>query len=130
MTTPPAEPTTVPNALVTRFGQGWEKGNADMMAEVFTEDAVFLSGPFETPIRGRTAIRDYWRDVPREQAEIAFRYGEIFTVGPWFATEYKCTFRRRRTGEAVVVRGALFCETAGEQISEMRMYWERSVRRS
>ena len=130
MTTPPAEPTTAFASLVARFGQGWEKGNADLMAEVFTEDATFQSGPFETPVRGRTAIRDYWRDVPREQAEIAFRYGEIFVVGPWFATEYKCTFRRRRTGEAVVVRGALFCETSGEQISEMRMYWERSVRRS
>ncbi|MDH4043259.1 MAG: nuclear transport factor 2 family protein [Gemmatimonadota bacterium] len=130
MTTPPAEPAAAFATLVARFGEGWEKGNADVMAEVFAEDAVFLSGPFETPVRGRTAIRDYWRDVPREQAEIAFRYGEIFVVGPWFATEYKCTFRRRRTGEAVVVRGALFCETSGEQISEMRLYWERSVRRS
>lgn len=129
MTTPPLPASTF-GALVTRFGQGWEKGNAEAMAEIFAEDAVFLPGPFEAPIRGRAAIRDYWREVPREQAEVSFRYGEIFVVGPWFAMEYKCTFRRRRTGEAVVVRGALFCETAGEHVSEMRMYWERSVQRS
>ena len=92
-------------------------------------DAVFLPEPFATPIRGRGAIRDYWRDVPREQAEIAFRFGEIFVAGPWFATEYKCTFRRRRTGEAVVVRGALFCETIDGRVSEMRMYWDRAARR-
>jgi ketosteroid isomerase-like protein len=91
---------------------------------------VFIPGPFEAPVRGREAIRVYWRDVPLEQAEIAFRHGEIFVAGPWFATEYKCTFRRRRTGEAVTVKGALFCETVEGRLSEMRMYWERSVRRS
>lgn len=129
MTTPPSAAAAF-GALVARFGEGWEKGNADTMAAIFTEDAVFQPGPFEPTVRGRAGIRDYWRDVPREQAEISFRSGEVFTAGPWFATEYKCTFRRRRTGEAVVVRGALFCETAGDLVSEMRMYWERSVRRS
>jgi ketosteroid isomerase-like protein len=129
MTTPP--PTAAAfGALVARFGEGWETGNAETMAGIFTEDAVFQPGPFEPPVRGRAGIRDYWRDVPREQSEVSFRSGEVFTAGPWFAIEYKCTFRRRRTGEAVVIRGALFCETAGDLVSEMRMYWERSVRRS
>jgi len=118
------------DALIAKFGQAWQQGKPELMAEVFTDDAVFVPGPFEPPLRGREAIRLYWRDVPLEQAEIAFRHGEIFQAGPWFAIEYKCTFRRRRTGEAVTVRGALFCETADGRVSEMRMYWERSVRRS
>jgi ketosteroid isomerase-like protein len=118
------------DALIAKFGQAWQQGKPELMAEVFTDDAVFVPGPFEAPVRGRDAIRLYWRDVPLEQAEIAFRHGEIFLAGPWFATEYKCTFRRRRTGEAMTVRGALFCETADGRIAEMRMYWERSVRRS
>jgi len=118
------------DALIAKFGQAWQQGKPELMAEVFTDDAVFIPGPFEAPVRGREAIRVYWRDVPLEQAEIAFRHGEIFVAGPWFATEYKCTFRRRRTGEAVTVKGALFCETAEGRLSEMRMYWERSVRRS
>lgn len=116
--------------LIARFGDGWQKGNADGLVSVFAEDAVFVPSPFDAPLRGRAAIRTYWKDVPLEQAEISFRSGEIFVAGPWFATEYKCTFRRRRTGEAVTVRGALFCETADGLISEMRMYWDRSVRKS
>jgi ketosteroid isomerase-like protein len=48
-------------------------------------------------------------------------------VGPWFSAEFKCTFRRRRTGEPVDVRGAIFCETADGLISEMRMYYHRVV---
>lgn len=116
-------------ALLARFGAGWEQGNADLIAELFTAEGVLVPGPFDPPARGREAIRRYWSDLPREQAEIAFRCGEIFLAGPWFATEFKCTFRRRRTGEQVTIRGALFCETADGLLSEMRMYWERTVRR-
>jgi len=125
MTNVPPTPAATYEALVARFGQGWEKGNPDLIAEVFTPDGVFQPSPFEGPLRGREAIKGYWRDVPREQSEISFRHGEIFVAGPWFSAEYKCTFRRRRTGEAVVVRGALFCETADGLVSEMRLYWER-----
>lgn len=113
--------------LMARFGKGWEKGKAEQIVEVFSPDAVFFPSPFDRPARGQEAIRDYWRDLPMEQAEVAFRYGEIFRAGPWFATEFKCTFRRRRTGEPVDLRGALFCETGGDLITEMRMYWHRVV---
>jgi len=46
-------------------------------------------------------------------------------AGPWFATEFRCTYRRRRTGEWVDARGAMFCETKDDKITEMRMYWHR-----
>ncbi len=111
--------------LVERFGTGWEQGNAEQIAAVFTEDGALIPSPFDRPIKGRPAIVEYWKDIPHEQAEISFRFGEIFVVGPWFSTEIKCTFRRRRTGQPIDVRGALFCETTGGKIAEMRMYWER-----
>jgi ketosteroid isomerase-like protein len=114
-------------SLIAQFGESWEKGDADAMAGVFAWDAVFVPEPFASPITGRVAIADYWKDIPFEQSEVSFRFGEIYRAGPWFATEFKCTFRRRRTGEPVDVRGALFCETAGGEIAEMRMYWTRRV---
>jgi ketosteroid isomerase-like protein len=111
--------------LIETFGRGWSKAKVDVLISVFTPDAVFLETPFSEPIRGIAAIRGYWADVPLHQSEISFTSGEIFTIGPWFATEFKCTFRRRRTGEWVDARGAIFCETSGALISEMRMYWDR-----
>jgi ketosteroid isomerase-like protein len=127
----PSPPAASPPAtLLQRFGAGWEQGQADRIADLFTPDGVFVPGPFDPPLTGRDAIVAYWRDLPLEQAEVSFRVGEIFVAGPWFATEFKCTFRRRRTGEKVVVKGALFCETAGELLGEMRMYWDRVVQRS
>ena len=112
--------------LIDRFGKGWERGKAEEIADLFAEDGVLYPSPLDAPLRGRLAIVEYWKDIPREQAEIAFRFGEIFVAGPWFATEIKCTFRRRRTGQIMDVRGALFCETIEGKIAEMRMYWHRT----
>jgi len=49
----------------------------------------------------------------------------VYVAGPWFATEFRCTYRRRRSGEWVDARGAIFCETKDGKITEMRMYWHR-----
>lgn len=111
--------------LVDTFGKGWAKGDVPLLMSVFSDDAVFIETPFSPPRVGREAILLYWRDVPVHQAEVTFTSGEIFTAGPWFSAEYKLTFRRRRTGEAVEARGAMFCETAGGKITELRMYWHR-----
>lgn len=117
------------SALVQRFGDGWEKMSAKLMGEVFTEDATFVPDPWMSPVVGRAAIEGYWDNIPYEQSEISFRFGEIFAAGPWFATEFRCTFRRRRTGDKVDVRGSMFCETLEGHISEMRLYWDRRAGR-
>ena len=52
-------------------------------------------------------------------------WDSIGRTNPWFSTEFKSVFRRRRTGDWVEARGAMFCETDGVRISEMRMYWHR-----
>lgn len=111
--------------LVDTLGRGWEKGDVEAICSVFSDDAVFIETPFSAPDSGIAAIRAYWRDIPLTQAEVSFKSGEIYVAGPWFATEFRCTFRRRRTGEQVDARGALFCETKDGKISEMRMYWHR-----
>ena len=103
----------------------WSKAKVDLMMNVFAAEPVFQETPFSEPLRGQDAVRGYWADVPLHQSEINFTAGEIFVVGPWFATEFKCTFRRRRTGEWVDARGAMFCETDGARITEMRLYWDR-----
>ncbi len=112
-------------SLVDEFGRGWSRAKVDVMMGVFSADPVFQETPFSEPLRGAEAVRGYWADVPLHQSEITFTAGEIFVVGPWFATEFKCTFRRRRTGEWVDARGAMFCETEGGKVTEMRLYWDR-----
>ena len=113
--------------LIDTFGRSWSRARIDDLMSVFADDAVFLETPFSSPLKGREAVRSYWKDVPYHQTEIAFTSGEIYAAGPWFSTEFRLVFRRRRTGEWIDARGAIFCETAGELISEMRMYWHRAA---
>jgi ketosteroid isomerase-like protein len=113
--------------LIDAFGRGWARGQIDELMSVFAPGAVFVETPFSSPLNGEAAIRSYWQDVPYHQSEVTFTGGEIYAAGPWFGTEFKCVFRRRRTGEWVDARGAIFCETDGERITEMRMYWHRST---
>ena len=128
----PAGPTTEQDAtralgrsLIDTFGEGWGKGNLDLLMSVYAPDAVLVETPFSEPLRGSGAVRGYWADVPYHQSEVTFTSGEIYAAGPWFSTEFKCLHRRRRSGEWVEARGAIFCETAGGLITEMRMYWHR-----
>jgi ketosteroid isomerase-like protein len=111
--------------LIDSFGAGWNGGDVDLLMSIFAPAAVFMETPFSSPVNGLEGIRSYWSDVPYHQSEVSFTSGEIFAAGPWFATEFKCTFRRRRSGEWVEARGAIFCETQDEKVSEMRMYWHR-----
>ncbi len=112
--------------LIDTFGRGWEQGDVDTIASVFAPDAVFLETPFSPTESGLAAIRGYWSAVPKNHAEVVFRSGEIYEAGPWFATEFRCTYRRRRSGEKVEAKGAIFCQTQDNKITEMRMYWHRT----
>jgi ketosteroid isomerase-like protein len=129
---PPPPPTglepdtrTLGRDLIESFGRGWSKGNIELLMSVFAPEPVYIETPFSEPQRGAAAVRRFWAEVPLHQSEITFTSGEIFAAGPWFSTEFKCVYRRRRTGEWVDARGAIFCETEGGKITEMRMYWHR-----
>jgi ketosteroid isomerase-like protein len=121
----PSETAVLGRQLIDAFAEGWSKARLDLICSVFADEAVFIETPFSSPLQGLPAIRRWWADVPYHQSEITCTTGEVYTAGPWFSTEFKVRFRRRRTGDWVEARGAMFCETAGGKISEMRMYWHR-----
>ncbi|NOT08293.1 MAG: nuclear transport factor 2 family protein [Gemmatimonadales bacterium] len=128
MVTAPTDPAVFRDharELVDTFARGWSKAQTDLILSVFSTGAVFIEDPFAEPLVGSDKIRRYWSDVPVHQSEITVTTGEIFVAGPWFSTEFKAVFRRRRTGEWIEARGALFCETDHLLITEMRMYWHR-----
>lgn len=113
--------------MLDAFAKGWSKGRVEMMMTVFHPQAIFLETPFAKPLQGADAIRAWAADIPYHQSETAFTTGELFVAGPWFSAEFRLVFRRRKTGEWVDARGALFAETDGEKITELRMYWHRMV---
>lgn len=121
----PTEIRAVARALTDTLAKGWEKGRVDLIMTVFNDEAVFVETPFSAPLTGAVAIRQWMSDIPYAQSETTFRTGEVYLAGPWFSTEFTLRFRRRKTGQWVEARGALFAETDGELITELRMYWHR-----
>jgi hypothetical protein len=111
--------------LLETLAKGWSKGRVDLMVDLFHPEAILLETPFSKPLQGTDAIRGWLADIPYHQSETTFSTGEVFVAGPWFSSEFKLVFRRRKTGEWVDARGALFAETDGTLITELRMYWHR-----
>lgn len=113
--------------LADTLAQGWSRGKVDMIMSVFAAGATFIETPFAAPLTGVADIRRWASDIPYHQSEATFTVGEIFAAGPWFSAEFKLTFRRRRTGNWVEARGAMFAETHDGLITELRMYWHRWI---
>lgn len=113
--------------LADTLAQGWSRGKVDLIMSVFAEGATFIETPFAAPINGLADLRRWAADIPYHQSEATFTVGEIFAAGPWFSAEFKLTFRRRRTGNWVEARGAMFAETDDGRITELRMYWHRWI---
>ena len=59
-------------AWVDRYEGAWRDGDAEAVAELFTEDAEYRRSPYESPLRGHDAIRQFWSDDDDD--------GEVFTM--------------------------------------------------
>ena len=111
--------------LLDGIAGGWTRARVDLLTAGFHEAIVFQETPFSAPVNGIEAVREWASDIPYQQSETKFTVGEVYLAGPWFSTEFRLVFRRRKTGEWVDARGALFAETDGNLITELRMYWHR-----
>ena len=45
---------------VRGYELGWRAGQTDAVESLFTEDARYLRSPYEEPLRGHQAIKDFW----------------------------------------------------------------------
>ena len=64
---------------VEAYGRAWTTQDSDLIARLFTEDAVYVERVFDASatMRGRQAIRAYWdRQICGKQSGIAFRHAD------------------------------------------------------
>jgi ketosteroid isomerase-like protein len=57
-------------ALIDTFGQGWERGNLDLLMSVYADNVVFVETPFSSALKGVDEVRRYWADTPYHQSEV------------------------------------------------------------
>ena len=77
------EETDVPSVhdWIKAYGRAWEDRDDDAVGELFAPGAIYRSHPFREPLRGRDAIRTYWRQATGSLTGISLTFGRPITDG-------------------------------------------------
>lgn len=62
-----------------RYGLAWEEGDADGILELFSADASYRETPFDAPMIGHQAIKQYWSENPGTHEDVVFSF-EIWAI--------------------------------------------------
>ena len=109
------------------YKAAWETGGPSQIVPLFTADAIYQETPFEEPMRGREAIRQYWQDGAQEaQRGVAFTY-EIYAIdGDIGLCHWHCAFERVPSGERVELDGVFRCVFAADgKCRHFQDWWHR-----
>ena len=104
------------------YGAAWRSGDAESVAELFAEDAVYRSSPFRPPALGREAIAAYWRDATSTQKGLDLRFGTPLVHGNRVVVEWWAVMRD--SGREITIPGALILRFGPSgRCEELREYW-------
>ena len=91
--------------VFARFKEAWQRRDVDQMLALFREDAEYRPDPFEPPLVGDIAIREYWTGVAATQANVEFDVERIWVTGRTVLANWHVAFTRRTTAERIRQRG-------------------------
>jgi ketosteroid isomerase-like protein len=66
---------------VDRYVTAWNSNDSDDIGRLFTEDAVYSTGPFDEPWRGRQEIIDGWLARKDEPGNTEFEFEVVASDG-------------------------------------------------
>jgi ketosteroid isomerase-like protein len=100
--------------LLARFKRAWERLDPDQAVALFREDAEYRADPFEPPLVGANAIREYWNDTAAGQAHVEFDAERVWVSGSTVLSSWHAAVTRRPTAERVRYRGFMTFELDDE----------------
>ena len=69
------------SAWVERYIRAWNTNDPDEVAGLFTDDAVYLTGPLDIPWNGKDRIVEGWLEAKDEPGTTSFTYEVIAVDG-------------------------------------------------
>lgn len=114
----------------------WEEQDSDRITSLFTEDAIYRETPFDEPMTGRDAIRDYWiAGAESAQDDITFGYDILAVTGNVGLCRWTARFKRIATGETIMLDGIFRCvyspdgadDIDGPICANFEEWWHRRV---
>ena len=109
-------------AWIDGWKRAWPEKDADAVAALYTEDAVYRSHPFREPHLGREGAREYtrWAFASEEGVEVWF--GDPVVSGSRAAVEYWAILRE--DGKESTLAGTTLLRFAADgRCEEHREYW-------
>ena len=77
---------------VDRYIRAWNSNDATDIGELFTDDAIYLTGPFDAPWEGRQRIVDQWLEERDEPGTTSFSYEIIGVDGDLGVVQGRATY--------------------------------------
>ncbi len=111
-------------AWLSAYGAAWESKDAEAVAAIFTETALYQETPYAEPFRGRAEISDYWTTVTGDQDDIDFGFAAIAVSGSIGVAEWSARFRSVSGDVPVELNGVFVLEFAESgEVSSLREWW-------
>jgi uncharacterized protein (TIGR02246 family) len=111
--------------IMETYRRAWETRDAELILDIFSEDATYQENPFSEPLVGHEGIRRYWEQATGNHRDIRFRWRPAYSGESLHVLEWQAEFARTDSGRHVELRGVMLVELRGERIFRFREYWHR-----
>lgn len=114
---------------IAAYGVAWRSKDDAALAELFTEDGLYLSSPTAPPHVGREAIAAYWRHATATQQDLELRFGTPVLEGDrlaveWWAVMRDPEWRPDAPSDTVTLPGCLLLRFTDQGLcAELREYY-------
>ena len=105
-----------------RYDERWRVGDAEAIAVMYAEDAVYRSHAFRPPHRGRAGVLEYTRGAYATEASVEPRFYAPIAEGSRAAVEYWATMREDGA-DATLAGCTLLRFRPDGLVAEHRDYW-------
>ena len=113
-------------AWLEAYGRAWEGHESAAVDRLYSEDVLYYETPFEEPMRGRAAVRDYSAQAAATQKDVRFSADVLSVDQDTGMARWRASFTRVPSGVRVELDGiaAVTFDDAG-RCREFREWWHR-----
>ena len=112
--------------LLERYGRAWEAFDGDAWTELFTDDVEYHEDPFEPPLVGRNAVREYLLEASRAQEQVEFTVERHWVVEATVLLAWHASYVERTSKARVRLQGFMTLDVdAAGRIGRLREWWHR-----
>ncbi|HVJ65213.1 MAG TPA: nuclear transport factor 2 family protein [Bdellovibrionota bacterium] len=114
-----------PKAVITEWLSLMNTHDADALAELYHPEATNLQVAIGTPLIGRDAIRNDFRDFFKNIPDTFTHVVNLFEDGEWAILEWSGGGLFQPTGKTFTLNGCGFFQIKAGKIHFQRGYWDK-----